>query len=357
MTAIPSGARRDRSALAQTVMTGGLFVLRRLGTALVALLGVTVIVFLLTHQVGDPVYLLAGDQASDAQRAALRAQLGLDQPLLVQYGQYLLGLLHGDLGTSLYSNRPVVDELATAFPPTLELSLAALVIGVVVTVPLGIWAALKPRSGVDRVAAGAVRFGVAMPPFWLGILLVFLFVYTWGIAPSPTGELDIGVLAPPSVTGMTVIDALIAGQGDVAANALAHLVLPAITLAVGAFPALLALTQDVVSRVLRSDHFRTTRAMGLPPRTAYARYALKASAAPIVTQIAMTFGYLLGGTVLVETVFAWPGIGQYSVLSMQRLDFSPVVGVALMTSALYLLLYFIADIVSLAIDPRIRRGR
>ncbi|MFT4122773.1 MAG: ABC transporter permease [Microbacteriaceae bacterium] len=353
MTTTPGSAASLRGS---PLLTGGLFLLRRLGTAATALLGVTLIVFLLTHSVGDPVYLLAGQNATDEQREALREQLGYNRPLVVQYLDYLGGLLRGDLGTSTFSHESVTAALASVFPATLELSLAALVLGVLITVPLGVWAAMRPKSWVERLAAGVVRFGVAMPSFWLGILLVFLFSYVWGIAPAPTGELDIGVASPPAVTGMTVVDAAIAGDGEAFGSALAHLVLPTVTLAVTSFPALLALTQDVVGRTLRSDHFRTARAMGLPPQTAYPRYALKASASPLVQQIAMTFGYLLGGTVLVENVFAWPGLGQYAVLSMQRLDFAPVVGVALLTSAVYLLLYFIADVLALVIDPRIRRG-
>lgn len=336
---------------------GARFVVRRFATAVVALLGVTLIVFLLSRQVGDPVFLLVGQTGTPEQLEALREQYGFNRPWYAQYLEYLGNLLNGDLGQSLFSRRPVTEELATYFPATLELALASLVVGVIITVPLGIAAALRPRSWIDRLSSGLVRFGVAMPTFWFGILLIFVFVYTLGIAPAPTGELDIGIPAPPHVTGMTVVDAMIAGQWRTFQNALAHLVLPTLTLAIGSFAALLALTRNVTERVLRSDFMRTARATGLPPQIAYGRYALKNVAPPILTQVAMTFGYLLGGTVLVEMVFAWPGIGQYSVLSMQRLDFAPVLGVALVTSAVYLTLYFISDVISLAIDPRIRHER
>ena len=339
------------------VATSGRYLLRRLGTAVVALVGVTLIVFLLSRNVGDPVYLLVGQQGTQEQVAALREQYGFNRPWHVQYFDYLGGLAQGDLGESIFSGKPVTTEIATYFPATLELALSALVIGVVITVPLGVVAALRPRSWIDRFASGFVRFGIAMPAFWLGILLIYAFVYSLKIAPPPTGELDIGLLSPREVTGMTVVDAALAGQWNVFRNALAHLVLPTLTLAIAAFPALLALTRNVTERVLCSDFMRTAKATGLPPRVAYGRYALRNVAPPIVTQCAMTFGYLLGGTVLVETVFAWPGIGQYSVLSMQRLDFAPVLGVALVTSAAYLTLYFLADVMALAIDPRIRHQR
>jgi peptide/nickel transport system permease protein len=352
MTTTPSSRTPARS-----LVTGGLFLLRRLASAAIALLGVATIVFFLSHNVGDPVYLLAGGQATDEQREALREQLGYNRPLIVQYLDYLAGLLRGDLGTSAFSRRPVVDDLVAVFPTTLELAIAALLISIAIAIPLGVRAGLRPDGWESRLATGLVRFGIAMPTFWFGILAIFLFVYTLGIAPAPTGELDIGILSPANVTGMTVVDAALAGQWSTFGNALSHLVLPAVTLATGAFPGLLALTRDVVDRTARSDHYRTARAMGLPPRTAVGRYLSRVSASPIVAQLAMTFGFLLGGTVLVETVFAWPGIGQYAVMSMQRLDFPAVIGAALLTSALYLALYFVADLVALALDPRIRRGR
>lgn len=352
MTEAPGGAARR-----QAYVEGARFVLRRLSTAVIALLGVTLIVFLLSRNVGDPVYLLVGQTGTPEQIALLREEYGFNRPWHVQYIEYVGNLLRGDLGESIFSRRPVRQELATYFPATLELALSALALGVLITVPLGMVAALRPRSWIDRFASAFVRFGVAMPAFWLGILLIYVFVYRLGIAPAPTGELDIGIRSPDEVTGMTVLDALLAGDWAVFRNALAHLVLPTLTLALAAFPAMLALTRNVTERVLRSDFMRTARAAGLPPRTAYGHYALKNIAPPIVTQIAMTFGYLLGGTVLVEIVFAWPGIGQYSVLSMQRLDFAPVLGVALVTSAAYLALYFAADVLSLVLDPRIRHQR
>lgn len=341
----------------QAYADGARFLLRRLGTATVALLGVTLVVFLLSRNVGDPVYLLVGQTGTPEQIAQLREEYGFNRPWHVQYLEYLGNLVRGDLGESIFSRQPVRTELATYFPATLELALSSLLVGVLLTVPLGMAAAVRPRSWIARLASAFVRFGVAMPAFWLGILLIYVFVYRLDLAPAPTGELDIGLTSPDQVTGLTVVDAALDGDWRVFRNAVAHLVLPTLTLALAAFPALLALTRNVTERVLRSDFMRTAQASGLPPRVAYGRYALKNIAPPIVTQIAMTFGYLLGGTVLVETVFAWPGIGQYAVLSMQRLDFAPVLGVAIVTSVAYLALYFAADVISLAIDPRIRHQR
>jgi peptide/nickel transport system permease protein len=352
MTTTPSGAAR-----LGTLASAGLFVLRRLSTALLALFGVTLIVFILSRGVGDPVYLLVGQTGTQEQMDQLREQYGFNRPLIVQFGEYLLNLVQGDLGQSTFSRRPVTEELATYFPATLELALAALIVGVILTVPLGIAAALRPKSLWDRIATGFVRFGVAMPSFWLGLLFVLIFVYVLKVAPPPTGELDIGVLPPPQITGMTVVDAALTGNQKALSSSLAHLVLPTLTLALTSFPALLSLTYAVSTRVFASDYMRTAKATGLAAPTVYGNYALKNIAPPVITQIAMTFGYLLGGTVLVETVFSWPGIGQYSVMSMQRLDYEPVLGVAVLASAVYLTLYFVADIISLIIDPRIRHER
>ncbi|MDR5700522.1 ABC transporter permease [Agromyces aerolatus] len=339
----------------EAVTRGGAFVLRRLITAAITLLGVTLIVFFLTRGVGDPVYILQGSTPmTPEQLDALRQQYGLDRPIWVQYLDYLGGLLQGDLGTSLYTKKPVTTELAIYFPATLSLSVAALILGVIITVPLGVVSAIKPGSFWNKLSIGFTRFGVAMPSFWFGLLLVYVFVYVLKIAPAPTGQLPIGMATPPRVTGVIPIDALLAGEWDVFGAAMGQLALPVIALALTSFPALLALTESVTARVLRSDYMRTARATGLPPSMAYGRYAARNIASPIVTQIAMTFGFLLGGTVLVEFVFSWPGIGQYAVLSMQRLDFAPVIGIALLTSTIYLVLYFISDLISLALDPRIR---
>ncbi len=349
MTTTPGRVQRFEG-----VFRGAQFVLRRLLLALVTLLGVTVIVFVLTRSIGDPVFVLVGQTGTPEQMEALRVQYGFDRPLYVQYFDYIGGLLRGDLGTSLYSRQPVTTELAKYFPATISLSVAALIVGFAITVPLGIVSAIKPGSFWNHLSIGIVRFGVAMPSFWFGLILLYVFVYTLKIAPSPTGQLAIGIPAPPRVTGIIVLDSIIAGDGVALSSALSHLVLPVIALALTTFPALLALTESVTSRVLKSDYMRTARASGLPPSVAYGKYAVRNIASPIITQVAMTFGFLMGGTVLVEIVFSWPGIGQYSVLSMQRLDFSPVIGVAIVTSAIYLLLYFISDIISLALDPRIR---
>jgi peptide/nickel transport system permease protein len=333
------------------------FIGRRLVTTVIALVGVTLIVFLISHDVGDPVYLLLGQHATGAEEAALRHKYGFDRSLLSQYFSYLNGLLHGNLGSSVVNQEAVTTELGQHFPPTLELSLAGLIIGVAWTVPLGIVAARRPGGVVDRASRYLVRFGVAMPSFWLGLLLIYLFYYVFKVAPAPTGQLAIGVTTPRSITGMVLVDSLLTGNTAAFDSALSHLILPAVTLAVTSCPPILVVTREAMRRSLDSSYIRTARAAGLTERSIYGRFALKNATLPISTMIAMTFGYLLGGTVLVETVFSWPGIGQYAVQSMQSLDYEPVLGIVLLASLVYLVIYFLTDLFSLVIDPRTRSAQ
>jgi peptide/nickel transport system permease protein len=321
--------------------------------AALALLGVVTIVFVVTRLLGDPAALILGPRATPEQIEQFRADAGYDRSLIVQFWSYLTSLLQGDLGTSRYTQRAVSDEIASRFPATLELAAAGMILGLLWTIPLGIISALRPRGVVDRCSQFLVEFGVAIPSFWLGLILVLIFSTGLGIAPSPVGELDIGAQAPPRVTGMIVVDALLAGDIAIFRSALAHLALPAITLAITACPPILQLTRNTMIGLLRGDFVRSARSFGLPERTVR-WYAFKNALLPISTMVAMTFGFLLGGTVLVETVFSWPGIGLYAVQSMQRFDYEPVLGIVILASAVYILVYFLADLVAMTIDPRIR---
>lgn len=328
---------------------------RRLAAAVVALFGVAALVFIVTHMLGDPAQLVLGERATPQQVAALRHQLGYDDPLYQQFVRYLGDLVHGDLGVSNYTQQSVAGEIWNRFPATIELAGTGLLLGLLWTIPLGIVSAQRPGGIVDRISQALVQFGVAIPNFFLGLLLVLLFAYVLGLAPAPIGELDVGAIAPPRVTGMTVIDSLLAGQIDTFWSALRHLALPAITLALTSCPPILALTRASMIGALRSDYVRGARSLGLSARTVR-WYAVKNSLVPVLTMVAMTFGYLLGNTVLVEAVFSWPGIGLYSVQSMQRFDYEPVLGVVLLASAVYILVYLVADLLSMAIDPRVREA-
>jgi ABC-type dipeptide/oligopeptide/nickel transport system permease component len=249
----------------------------------------------------------------------------------------------------------VTTEIRQRFPATIELSVAGLLLGLLWTIPLGVLAALRPRGIVDRISQALVEFGVAVPSFLLGVLLILFFYAGVQIAPSPVGELDISAVSPPRVTGLTLVDSLLAGQFGTFRSALEHLALPAITLAVTACPPILQLTRNAMIEVLRSDYIRSARALGLPQRTVR-WYAFKNAMLPVSTMTAMTFGYLLGGTVLVEQVFSWPGIGLYAVQSLQQLDYAPVLGVVLLASAVYVFVYLLADLLAVVVDPRLREG-
>jgi ABC-type dipeptide/oligopeptide/nickel transport system permease component len=330
-----------------------IFIVQRLAGAVIAMLGVVVLVFAVSHVLGDPAQIILGPRASASQLAQVRKQLGYDRPLVTQFVSYLGDLLHGNLGISQYTQRPVTHEIWQRFPATIELSISGLLLGLLWTIPLGVISALRPRGIVDRLSQALVEFGVAVPSFLLGVLLI-LFLYAGvHIAPSPVGELDISAVSPPRVTGFTVIDCLLAGQFGTCWSALEHLALPAITLAITACPPILQLTRNAMIEVLRGDYIRSARSLGLPQRT-IRWYAFKNAMLPVSTMIAMTFGYLLGGTVLVEQVFSWPGIGLYAVQSLQQLDYAPVLGVVLLASAVYVLVYLLADILAVVIDPRLR---
>jgi ABC-type dipeptide/oligopeptide/nickel transport system permease component len=332
-----------------------IFIVRRLAGAALAMFGVVVLVFAVSHVLGDPAQLILGPRASAQQLAQLRHQLGYDRSLPAQFWSYLGDLAHGDLGVSQYTKRPVTTEIRQRFPATIELSVAGLLLGLLWTIPLGVLAALRPRGIVDRISQALVEFGVAVPSFLLGVLLILFFYAGVQIAPSPVGELDISAVSPPRVTGLTLVDSLLAGQFGTFRSALEHLALPAITLAVTACPPILQLTRNAMIEVLRSDYIRSARALGLPQRTVR-WYAFKNAMLPVSTMTAMTFGYLLGGTVLVEQVFSWPGIGLYAVQSLQQLDYAPVLGVVLLASAVYVFVYLLADLLAVVVDPRLREG-
>jgi peptide/nickel transport system permease protein len=308
----------------------------------------------LSHAIGNPVYIVLGQKGTPAQVARLSREYGFDRPILAQYWSYIVGLLHGNLGVDIVTQRSVASEIATYFPATLELVLAAVIIGVAWAVPLGIWSAIHPNGICDRFSQLLVRLGASIPSFWLGLMLAYLFFYVAKILPPPTGQLSIGITPPPRVTGMLVLDSILAGDGPALVSSLEHLVLPAVTLSFTACGPILALTRSALRRSLESDYTLTAQAAGLPKRMIYGRLALKNTVLPVTTLVAMTFGYLLGGTVLVEDVYSWPGIGLYAVQSMQELDYNPILGIVLIAASAYIVVYLVADLISLIVDPRVR---
>jgi peptide/nickel transport system permease protein len=334
------------------------FVLRRLAALALLGVGVTLVSFLLTQLVpGDPAAANLGQRAigDPAAVQAFRQRYGLDQPLPVQYGRYLERLVHGDLGDSQQSHRPVRQDLAEYVPATLELAGLAIVISLVFGISLGLLAAMRRDRAVDQVLRVISLAGVSMPTFWLALVAFYVFFFKLGLVAG-SGRLDAGALPPPHVTGMFSIDALLAGDLQLFGQALRHLVLPATVLAAYTVSLLVRFTRTAVLEVLGNDYIRAAMAKGLPSRAVLVQHILRAALVPIVTVAGVAFGSLLSGTVLVESIFSWPGIGQYAFRSATNLDLPAIMGVSLFVAVVYITINFLVDVLYGVIDPRIRLG-
>nr|WP_209262287.1 nickel ABC transporter permease [Thiorhodococcus minor] len=302
--------------------------LARVGSSLIVVWGVCTLVFLLIHLVpGDPVAVMLGEGARPADQAALRAALGLDRPLAVQYLDYLGRLVQLDLGTSLHSQRPVVAVLAERIGPTLQLAVAALTLGIVLALPMGVLAAQHRGGGIDRGAMGFSMLGAAIPNFWLGPMLILVFSLWLGWTPVSGRE------------------------------GLASLVLPAVTLGTGLAAILARMVRSSVLEVLGEDYVRTARAKGLSPAAVLWRHALRNAWLPVLTLIGIQFGALLGGAVVTETVFAWPGLGSLLIEAIQTRDYPVVQAAVLLISLTYLAVNTATDLLYVAVDPRVRLGK
>jgi peptide/nickel transport system permease protein len=268
---------------------------------------------------------------------------------------FLARLLHGDLGRSVQSDRPIADDLRAFFPATVELTAAAMIIALVVGVPLGVLSAVRQNSVVDHITRMLSLFGVAMPLFWLGLLLQLLFYYRFGVAPG-AGRLGLEVTPPEPVIGLLVFDSLLRGNLPALKDSLLHLVLPATTLGYSSLAIVTRMTRANVLEVLQEDYVRTARAKGLSDRRVTYKHALRNAIIPILTIVGLQAGYLLGGTVLVETIFSWPGMGLYSVNAILNLDFPVVIAVTLAITVVYMFINLMVDMTYAVIDPRIRYG-
>jgi peptide/nickel transport system permease protein len=303
----------------------GYFFLSRLLSAGIVALGVVCLVFLLIHLIpGDPVEVMLGEGAQAADREALRHLLGLDRPIAEQLGQFLQGLIHGNLGTSLYSHRSVAELLAERFPATVELACAALFIAVCIAFPLGILAAVRRGTFWDRLATTFALVGVSIPNFWLGPVLMLVFSVQLGWFP-------------------------ISGR-----EGLASLVLPALTLGSAMAAILSRMVRAALLEVLGEDYIRTARAKGLAPRQVIWRHALCNSLLPVITVLGLQLGAVLGGAVITEVIFSWPGIGQLTIEAIQRRDYPVVQGCILVISLTYVLVNTATDLLYAWIDPRVR---
>lgn len=329
-------------------------VLRRLAMLVLVIFGVSVICFVISRLIpGDPAQMMLGPRATPQAIAEMRSRLGLDQPVTTQYIQYMSDLLRGDFGVSIITRQPVLGELWSYIPATLELMLMAMVLSIVVGVPLGVLTALRRDTWVDNLGRGLAILGISAPTFWLGLMLMLLLYAELGWLPG-SGRLDIGVTPPPHVTGLYLIDAAIAGDGLAWRSAFNHLLLPAITLALASVGTVVRLVRGSMIEVLAEDYIRTARAYGLAPWRIHFVYALKNALIPFVTVLGLELASLLFGSVVVESVFAWPGVGNHVLGAILNLDFPVIMGFTVLASVVYVLANLVVDLAYLMLDPRIQ---
>ena len=332
-----------------------LFVAKRLLVLVPILLGVTLIAFVVSRLLpGDPARIYAGSQADEATVESVRREFGLDQPWPVQYVDYVSGLLRGDLGTSIRTRNPVAEDLLARAPATIELASAAMLFALVVAIPLGIFAGVRRGGWVDRTARLGSTVGLSIPDFWLGLLLILLFYVALGILPAPVGRLGILDPRPAGPTGLFTVDALLAGDFGAFASVLSYLTMPALSLGIPVAGPLFRLMRNATIDVLNSDYVLFARASGLGGVRLYLKYVLRNAIPNSITLAAMLFGYLLGGAVLIEKLFAWPGLGLYAANSLDFNDFAAIQGFVLITAVTYLLVFLVLDIVHSVLDPRVR---
>jgi ABC-type dipeptide/oligopeptide/nickel transport system permease component len=332
-----------------------MYALRRVLLLVPVLVVALFLTFALTRIVpGNPIDRVTGPYVTDERRAELKHEAYLDRPFYTQFAYYVRDLVHGDMGTSYSTAQEVTKDLRQRFPATFELVTYAMLLAVAIALPLGITAALRRDSWVDNVARVVSVLGVSMPIFWLGLILLYVFFYYLGWLPGPVGRTASATTFSNDITGILTIDALLQGDLELFWNAVKALILPVVTLAFVAMAPIARLTRATMAEVLESDYVRTARSLGLPFRTVVLRHALKNALVPIITVIAAVYGYALGGEVLVEIIFSWPGLGQYSYQAILNSDFPAIQGFVLLVTALYMLIYLVLDIVTALLDPRIK---
>ena len=330
------------------------YIIRRLLTLVPVLLLVSALTFTATHLLPwSPVYLLLGEDVDEVTVARMTSELGLDKPLPVQYAIYLRNLLRGDLGWAFHTGRPVVDDIKDRLPATLELTFAALLVAIVAAIPLGIFSAIRKGSVLDHVARVVTLIGLCIPVFWLGLIAIYFFFFKLRIFPAPFGRIALDVDPPAHITGAYLVDSLLTGNVVAFRSSLQHIALPALSQAFVIMAPLARMTRASMIRVLESDYMRAARAAGIPARTIHFRYALKNALLPTITLIGLIFGFALGGNVMIEKVFSWPGIGSYALDSISLTDYAAVQGYVLLSAALYVFIFLLVDLVYFAVDPRI----
>jgi ABC-type dipeptide/oligopeptide/nickel transport system permease component len=331
------------------------YVSRRFVLTLVAIFGVIILAFLLTRLLpNNPAALRAGPLADEALIHQYEKQMGLDRPLVIQFATYFQQLIRGDLGESWRTGQEVRDELRIRIPATLELALSAFLIALVVGLTLGILAAIYAGTWVDQAARVFATLGASLALFWLALVGLYVFYYLLHWAAAPVGRLSIGVDAPPTVTGLYLIDSLLARDIETFKDALSHIWLPACTLAFIVSAPIIKIARSAMMDILNADYIRTAKAIGVPSRELFTKDALKNAFIPILTMLGIVFGYLMAGNLIVEQVFAWPGIGFYAWKALITNDFNAVQGFVLLIALVYVFINFFVDVTYAVVNPQIR---
>jgi ABC-type dipeptide/oligopeptide/nickel transport system permease component len=333
------------------------YVIRRLLAMIPALIGVVICIFLLTRILpGDPARTLAGEQADAATVEKLRVDMGLDQPMLGQFFDYLGDLLQGDLGFAWHTGHTVAADLATRLPATAELAIVSILIALVVAIPLGVLSAVYRDRAIDHIGRVISLVGASMPLFWLGLLAIYLFYFTLGWAPAPIGRIETGVNPPTPVTGFYLVDSLLSGDVMAFTSSLKAIIWPALVLSTGSIAMISRMTRSAMLEVLGQDYVRTAVSKGLNPAIVVGKHAFRNASPSVVTVVGLEFGQLLGGAVITETIFSWPGVGSYVTQSIMATDYAPVQAFSLLAAVIFLVVNLLVDLTNAAIDPRVRNA-
>ena len=329
------------------------YILKRLLLLIPVLIGVSILIFVIVRLTpGDPARILAGEHATEEYVQATRERWGLDKPMYVQYYIWFKSLLRGDLGRSITTHSPVVEEIFNRFPATLELSLFAMFLAIVIGILAGIISAIRQYHFFDYFSMTVALFGISMPVFWLGLMLMFVFGLWLDILPI-SGRINV-MIPLQNITGLYVLDSILTLNFQALGSSLLHLILPSIALGTIPMAMIARITRSSMLEIIRLDFIRTERAKGLPERMVIFKHALKNALIPIITVIGMEFGLLLGGAILTETVFAWPGLGRYTVDAVYARDYPAIQGSVLFIAFIFVLVNLITDVLYAYINPRIR---
>ncbi|MCY6485665.1 ABC transporter permease [Clostridium aestuarii] len=329
------------------------YTIKRLLMLIPVLLGVSILVFFVMHVLAsDPASIILGQHATTEQIAKLREELGLNQPLYIQYFNFLKGILQGDLGNSLITKTQVIKELGSRFPATVELALVSICLAAIIGIFIGVISAVKQNTIVDYISMIISLLGVSMPIFWLGLMLIVLFSVKLGVLPV-AGRIQMG-MEPQHITGLYLLDSLISGDMEAFKSSLSHLILPAVALASYSTAIIARMTRSTMLEVIRQDYIRTARSKGIFEKAVILSHALRNALIPIITVIGLQLGSLLGGAVLTETVFSWPGVGGYVVDSIIKSDYPVVQGAVMMLAVIFVVVNLLVDLLYAHLDPRIK---